>query len=301
MEEYKNGKTVSIDENFDIVSLEASKEKIPVIILLKGYGVITKNCDANKDIIAKVTADESKFLWNFDGNGHISFVRREQIDKILERTGKTQSRIIRIECTSSDTDHQIAESRIRQIIKESFSVHNIVKPSVYNSQLAMMLFHRIKLPALILILLILVANTFISKKISDLYLQSNTKLTTLQKQHGQINNITQQKQQAVAGYAKNLPVKFAFVYDRIAIATPEQITLSELAIQPLSRPFEQGKEPKLNENRIYISGFTRNYESISEYISNIEKEKFIKKLTLTSVVQDNKTGIFNFKINIDIK
>ncbi|MDR1198569.1 MAG: PilN domain-containing protein [Prevotellaceae bacterium] len=299
--EYKNGKPLSTSENFDTASLEASKEKIPVIILLKGYGIITKNCDANKDIITKVTADESKFLWNFDGNGNISFVRREQIDKILQKTGKAQNRIIRIECISSDTDREAVESRIRQIIKESFSVRSIVKPDVYGSQSAMMLFHKIKLPVLILILLILVANTFVSKNISELHLQSNTKLTALQRQHGQINNITQQKQQAVAGYAKNLPVKFAFIYDRIAVATPAQITVSELAVQPLLRPFEPGKEPKLNENRIYISGFTRDYESISEYISNIEKEKFIKKLTLASVVQDNKTGIFNFKINIDIK
>jgi Tfp pilus assembly protein PilN len=165
----------------------------------------------------------------------------------------------------------------------------------------MMIFNKIKLPVLILILMLLVANTFISQNVSDEYRQNNAKLLILQKQHGQISSVTQQKQQAIAGYNKSLPIKISFVYDRIAIVTPDEITLSELAVQPLSRPFESVKEPKLNENRIYISGITRNYESISEYIANLEKEEFIKKLTLTSVTQDNKTGIFSFKINIDIK
>ncbi|MDR2652113.1 MAG: PilN domain-containing protein [Prevotellaceae bacterium] len=297
---YKNGKIVSQYEDFDITSLETAKEQIPVIILLKGYGIITKDCDTNKDIISRVTSDKSNFLWNFDYKGHISFVRIEQVQKILGQIKKGQDKIIGIECLSSDADEQTIENRITQLTKERFAIRNIVKPTAYGSRLAMMLFHKTKLPVLILILLLLVANTFISRNVSDEYQQNNAQLLILQKQRGQINDISQQKQQAMAGYNKSLPVKIAFVYDKIAIVTPIEITLSELAIQPLSRPFESGKEPKLNENRIYISGFTHDYGSISEYIANLEKEEFIKKLTLTSVVQDNKTGIFSFKINIDI-
>jgi Tfp pilus assembly protein PilN len=297
---YKNDKLLSIDEDFDIKSIETSKEQIPIVILLKGYGIITKNCDANKDIISRVTADKKQFLWNFDYQGHISFVRNEQVINVLQKIKKGQHRIISIECLSNDATDRTIENRIKQISKESFSIRNIAKPSIYSSRLAMMLFQKIKLPVLILILLLLVANTFISKNVSERYMQSNSKLTILQKQHGQIHNITQQKQQAIAGYNKSLPVKIAFVYDRIAIITPEQITLSELAVQPLSKPFELGKYPKLQENKIYISGFTKNYASISEYIAKLEKETFIKKLTLTSVVQDNKTGVFSFKIGIDL-
>ncbi|MDR2292323.1 MAG: PilN domain-containing protein [Prevotellaceae bacterium] len=298
---YKNGKFISQHENFDITSVETSKEQIPVVVLLKGYGIITKNCDTNKDIISRVTGDENIFLWNFDYKGHISFVRIEQVEKFLKKIEKGQNKIIGIECLSNDADEQTLENRITQIIKEKFSTRNIVKPSTYSSRLTMMLFNKIKLPFLMLILIILIANTFISQNLSNAYSENNTKLLTLQKQHGQISNITQQKRQAIAGYSKNLPIKIAFACDRIAIVTPEPITLSELSVQPLAKPFETGKEPKLNENRIYISGYTHNYENISEYISNLEKEKFIKKLTLTSVTQDNKTNIFNFKINIDIK
>ncbi|MDR2065852.1 MAG: PilN domain-containing protein [Prevotellaceae bacterium] len=298
---YKNGKFVSRHEDFDLASLETSKEQIPVAVLLKGYGIITKNCDTNKDIVSRITGDENNFLWNFDYKGHISFVRIEQVEKILKKIEKGQNRIIGIECLSSDADEQTVEIRIRQTLKENFSIRSIVKPATYSSRLAMMLFYKIKLPVLILILLILAANTFISQNISDTYSENNTKLMVLQKRHGQINSITQQKQQAIAGHSKNLSVKIAFVYDRIAIVTPEQITLSELAIQPLAKPFETGKEPKLNENRIYIGGYTHSYESIPEYISVLEKEKFVKKLTLTTVAQDSKTGVFNFKININIK
>ncbi|MDR0753872.1 MAG: PilN domain-containing protein [Prevotellaceae bacterium] len=299
--QYKNGKFVSRHENFDITSAEISKEQIPVAVLLKGYGIITKNCDTNKDIISRVTGDENHFLWNFDYKGHISFVRIEQVEKFLKKIENIQNKIIEIECLTDDADRQTAENRIMQIIKEKFSIRNIVKPSTYGSRLALMLFHKIKLPALIFILLILVANTLVSRNISVLYMENSTKLMTLQKQHGQISNITQQKRQAIAVHNKNLPIKIAFAYDRIATVTPEQITLSELAVQPLAKPFVTGKEPELNENRIYISGYTHNYESISEYIAGLEKEKFIKKLTLASVTQDSKTGIFNFKINMDIK
>jgi ribosomal protein S17E len=298
---YKNGKFVSQYDDFDITAVETAKEQIPIVVLLKGYGIITKDCDTNKDIISRVTSDKSKFLWNFDYKGHISFVRTEQITKILEKIKKGQAKIIGIECLSNDADEQTIESRIMQITKESFSIHNIIKPSMYGSRLAMLLFHKTKLPVLIFILLLLVANTFISRNISVEYQQNNAKLLLLQKQYGQINSITQQKQQAISGYGKSLPIKISFAYDRIAIITPEEITLSELALQPLARPLETGKEPKLNENRIYISGFTVDYESISAYIASLEKEEFIKQLTLTSVVQDNKTGVFGFKINIDIQ
>ncbi|MDR2125798.1 MAG: PilN domain-containing protein [Prevotellaceae bacterium] len=298
---YKNGKFVSRHEDFDITSVETSKEQIPVAVFMKGYGIITKNCDTNKDIILRVTGDKDKFLWNFDNKGRISFVRTEQVEQFLKKIEKGQNKITGIECLSNDADEQTITNRIKQITQESFSIRNIIKPTLYSSRLALMLFHKIKLPVLIFILLVLAANTFISQNVADLYAENNTKLLILQKQHGKISSISQQKQQAIAGYGKSLPVKIAFVYDRIAIVTPEQITLAELAIQPLAKPFEQGKEPKLNENRIYISGFTHDYESISEYITCLEKEEFIKKLTLTSVVQDNKSNVFNFKINIEIK
>jgi Tfp pilus assembly protein PilN len=298
---YRNGKFVSQHEDFDITSVETAKEQIPVIVLLKGYGVISKDCDASKEIISRVTSDKNNFLWNFDYKGHISFVRTEQVEKILGKIKKGQNRIIGIECLSSDADEQTIENRIWQITKERLSIRNIIKPMAYSSRLAMMIFHKVKLTVLILILLLLVANTFISRNISDEYRQNNAKLLILQKQHGQVSSITQQKQQAIAGYSKRLPIKIAFAYDRIAILTPDEITLSELSIQPLSKPLESGKEPKLHENRIYVNGFTHDYESISEYINNLEKEEFIEKLTLISVVQDNKTSVFNFKINIDIK
>ena len=204
---YKNAKIVSQCEDFDITSLETVKEQIPVIILLKGYGVITKDCDTGKDIISRVTSDKSSFLWNFDYKGHISFVRTEQVEKILEKIKKGQNKITGIECLSSDADEPTIENVITQITKERFTVRNIVKPTIYGSRLAMMLFHKTKLPVLILILLLLVANIFISRNISDEYQQNNAKLLILQKQHGQINDITQQKQQAIAGYNKTLPKK----------------------------------------------------------------------------------------------
>ena len=297
---YKNNILLEKQEDFDITATETSKEQIPIIVLLQGYGIITKDCDNNKDIIAKVTADNKSFLWTFDYKGHISFVRIEEVDRILQKLKKWQDRVIEIECLANNVDEKTVESRITQISKESFSLRNIIKPAIYSSRLAMLFFQRIKLTVLVLILLILVANTFVSRNLSDLYAQTNAKLTMMQKQHGQISNTEQQKQQAIAGYSKRLAVNAAFACDRIAIVTPDQITLTELYIQPLSKPFESGKELKVYENKIYISGYTSYYSNISEYIANLEKESFIKQLTLTSVAQDSKTALFHFNIHIDL-
>jgi Tfp pilus assembly protein PilN len=297
---YKNGKLLSTTNNLDINIIETSKEQTPIIIMLSGYGVITKDCETNKDIISRVTSDKEHFSWNFDYQGHISFVRKEQVAVVLKKLKNSQNKIIKIECLSGGVNQEEIENRIAQICREDISVKNIIHPTTYSSRLAIMLFQKLKLPVLVLVLLILVANVFVSGNVSEIYAQNNLRLTALQKQHGQVSSITQQKQQVIANYNKYLSIKTAFVFDRIALVTPIQITLSELAIQPLARPFELNKYPKLQENKIYITGFTQDYESISEYIDNLENETFIKKLTLTSVEQDNKTGLFTFKINIDI-
>lgn len=299
--QYRNSKLSAKYEDLNASAYaDILKEQIPIAVLLKGYGVITKNCETNKDIIAKVTAEQSHFLWNFDYKGHILFIRTEQVDKALGKLQKWQDKIIETACVDDNADERAIESLTAQISSDKFSVRHIAAPTLYGSRMAMMLVQKIKLPVLLFILLLLVANTFVSSNISDTYAQSAARLTAIREQRGQLSSIEQQKQQAIAGYSRRMPAKIASLCDRIALITPQQITLTELHVQPLVKSFEAGKELKLHDNKVHISGYASSYASISEYIADLQKEPFIQKLTLASVAQSAKTSLFAFSIYIDL-
>jgi Tfp pilus assembly protein PilN len=90
-----------------------------------------------------------------------------------------------------------------------------------------------------------------------------------------------------------------FLVNKIGETIPESILLDELAYQPSEKNVKVDKEIKIRHQTIIIKGISKNNDTFSNWISLLEKEPWVDKVTVLNFGV-SKSSYPTFEVNISI-
>ncbi len=259
---------------------EAVRSGTPVLLVVTGYGVITKDEAASPDIAAQVTAEGSGFIWS-RREGKISFVREQQVGPLREALAKT--RILEIHCSQEAYDPQ-----------HSVGVREFIRPTARGSMLCGLLAARLRLPILGIVLVMLAANALVGPGIKAEAAALRAEADRIEQQLGHADESLRRRHEALAGFHATLPHSFAWLCDRAAAALPGPVRLTSMVVQPLARNLEDGKRAEVLSRMMLIAGESPDSESITSYVAALQNAR------IASMEYDKEQEAFTFYITIEL-
>ncbi len=285
---FSKGKSISVDVSGKTLS------NFPVIVLLSGRGVVTKDVSA-ANIVESITSNPETFIRTVM-DGKISFVRREQLETVMNELGKSNIHPLRIECLPVDGE-QLQERYIEKFCLECLHWKVALRPSAEGSVLASFIAKRFLFPSLAVLLLILLVNFAVSSRVEKEFNSANFELAALRKTSSAAAASNDKKEAAMEQFSHRLPHKASSLSDKIAAIIPEKVVLTELSIAPLLRHLETGKPVQQNENAVIIRGETSLSEEVAEFTEALTELR-LGAVRLVSVEQDEERMVLTFRIEI---
>lgn len=278
-----------------------SKAACPAILLVCGYGVITKECREGDGIAERITSRPGDFIWSGSGeNGAISFIRREQIAKAIEELGSKEIKPIAVVCCTAGEAEDEVFIREAAAACGNITLRNILKPGDAGSVLSMYLFRKLRMSVLAAMLALLVVNVLVDRCIGDRYSAANTELMALRRKIGRAQDESKLLSQTIAGFGHTLPYGYAAISDAIGAAVPPSVTLTHLDIQPLRKKLETGKRPDIILGEVVIRGEAARSEDVSAFVEALN-DTWISGAVKLSSVERNKEGTMSlFQINMKL-
>ena len=288
------------DPDADALKKECSGR--PVLISVSGYGIVTKPTE-DTAIVEKVTSDPETFAWSFsdekEDSGSISFVRREQVEPLGQRLAANGIPFMDIRYGRAAADpEQEALRQAERFYRDTLKWRTLLRPIPEGRMVAKAAERRLRLPVLGLMLLLLVVNTFASGSLRERRAQQRTVLSAREKRQDASQARSEQRRAAVAAFSHRLPYRHALLLDRAASHVPLSVTLTSLAVQPLSKTLEEGKDPVFASETLSIRGVTNDASAVSELMTGLRSEPLLREARLESLEQNRESGETEFKITV---
>ena len=109
---------------------------------------------------------------------------------------------------------------------------------------------------------------------------------------------SEQRRAAVAEFSRRLPYRHALLLDRVASHVPPAVTLSVLAVQPISKALEDGRDPVFLIETLSIRGVTNDASTVSELMTGLRSEPPLHEARLEGLEQNRESGATEFKITV---
>ena len=93
-------------------------------------------------------------------------------------------------------------------------------------------------------------------------------------------------------------VRLVLLLDRAASHVPPAVTVSVLAVQPLSKTLEKGKDPVFASETLSIRGVTNDASAVSELMTGLRSEPPLHEARLEGLKQNRESGATEFKITV---
>lgn len=282
-------------------------KKYLVLLLVSGYGVITKKAEtsSSKEVIDNIINNNDTFYYNIssekDGE-RVDFIRNTQIQSLKQVFIELRIPIcdIKLLSTKENPDNKQIINIIQEFVLQNLTLKNIIKPSERNSAITLSIYNRFRNPVLTVVFIVLLTS-LLSKNYMD---KKNNALAVevgiIQKELGDENNLVKQKNELFQEFDKCIEWKFCWLCDRIAGTVTDGMSLHNLSIQKLIKKLENNKSIELQSNVIIVSGSAANSDLVSVFMEDLKKESFVKRITLLSTIKSKETALFNFTIELII-
>jgi len=284
------------DPDADALKKECSGR--PVLISVSGYGIVTKPTE-DTAIVEKVTSDPETFAWSFsdekEDSGSISFVRREQVEPLGQRLAENGIPFMDIRYGPAAADpEQEALRQAERFYRDTLKWRTLLRPTPEGRMVAKAAERRLRLPVLGLMLLLLVVNTFASGSLRERRAQQRSVLSAREKRQ----DASQVRSEQRRAFSHRLPYRHAPLLDRAASHVPLSVTLTSLAVQPLSKTLEEGKDPVFASETLSIRGVTNDASAVSELMTGLRSEPPLREARLEGLKQNRESGATEFKITV---
>lgn len=286
------------DPDADALKKECSGR--PVLISVSGYGIVTKPTE-DTAIVGKVTSDPETFAWSFsdekEDSGSISFVRREQVEPLGQRLAANGIPFMDIRYGRAAADpEQEALRQAERFYRDTLKWRTLLRPIPEGRMVAKAAERRLRLPVLGLMLLLLVVNTFASGSLQERRAQQRTVLSAREKRQDASQARSEQRRAAVAAFSHRLPYRHALLLDRAASHVPLSVTLTSLAVQPLSKTLEKGKDPVFASETLSIRRVTDDAVVVSVLMAGLRSDPPLHRARLEQLKQGRGGSSTEFKI-----
>jgi len=274
------------------------------LVIISGYGVVSKTSDGSaEDLISKISNDGETFTFCYSEKNNekkINFIRNSQLKAPNDRLEELKMPVCGFNLLAQkempkeeDITHLAGE-----FVVESLTLKNIVKPGIRNSSIAFWVYKKTRLKILCCILMLLIISIFITNSVKEKSVALTSRIEEVQKKIGKDNSSVQQKEVLFREFEQNIAWKYCWLCDRIAGDVSDKIKLSSLTIQKLQKKLDNNKSPELLNNTILVSGSSTYSEDVSDFMSALKKEPFVRELTLLSAKKSKESDALNFTIEI---
>lgn len=263
---------------------------VPVIFVVTGCGVLTKNYDAQELSLRRITEND-EILWSINGD-KISFVRRSLIQEQLE----THKNIIQLKMVGT-VDRHLINTEITRYESEFTNLKRLVRCDDFADIVCRAWERKLRIPLLAGILVVLVANFLVNnhlqQKSSALQFQLRQTLYKAEVYRGKRENSAKLAEQ-IRPVRKS---KSSVIIDRIASRLPDQISFTYIVIDPVRRGPENGHPAQLKAGSLIIRGIAKNAESVNETVRKINDLKICHELNMNNISQgkDSKSFLFEWE------
>ena len=193
---------------------------------------------------------------------------------------------------------QEALRQAKRFYRDTLKWRTLLRPTPEGRMVAKAAERRLRLPVLGLMLLLLVVNTFASGSLRERRAQQRTVLSAREKKQDASQARSEQRRAAVAEFSRRLPYRHALLLDRVASHVPPAVTLSVLAVQPLSKTLEEGKDPVFVSETLSIRGVTNDASAVSELMTGLRSEPPLREARLEGLEQNRESSATEFKITV---
>jgi len=273
--------------SYDLLNGKPMRDgRAPVVMVVSGSGVVTKNV-SDTGVVAQVTSNPATFVWTVSGE-QISFLRRERLAKFENPA------VLYVECLPHVDDDALS-GVVERFRSQYLSVWRVLSVP----PLASFVTKRLMLPVLSVLLLALLMNFMLSGRVDSDFQAASAELAALRKTSSADARVSERRRAMLEEFSGVPQIHAGFLSDRVAAAVPQGVTLSELAIAPLSKVPEKGKPVQRVGDVVVVKGVAVTSAMVDEFFNALEGLR-LGTLRLTALERDAETKALNFKIEVEL-
>lgn len=262
------------------------RTKQVVVLVISGYGVISKPTDSEQAI--RIRNDAGTFVWT-EYKGILSFVRRERLGSLYEKLAEWQIFPQGVYIALS------IEQAVMQYI-DSLGWRSLIRLTNEGSALAQVVTRRIKLPVLCFFLALLTINVFIESSINDRRQSLQSDIALLKRATSGAVSTNMRQRQLLDNFIESRSIAGSVLCDRIAAALPEDIILQKLEVEPPDMRIEAGKPLERKIGYVLIHGTAPGPSQISAFTEKLSNQRLLHDLRLITVDRNPGEKQLSFKI-----
>jgi hypothetical protein len=279
----------------------------PVVLCVTGDGVLSKRYPAEDAAVKKIT-ENKELLWSVvysekeSGEVTVSFLRKERIAPLLKELENHAVPVLehRIapQCASID------DLSPNEILKRAFTLSNLRRKEGELNLFCRLLYHRLRLPVLLLFFVLLLGNFLLSEKLRKENSVLQTEFSAKQRNDRRQKEMLEKQGRIGSEYRKIPNVSFALLSDRIASYLPEGVRLNRLSLFPAASGGNivgREKEVKLSFDTIHLIGETAIPGSVTLFSYFLSSDRLFDGVEVVSLERQKESSLFQFELHIKIK
>lgn len=300
----KNGvKMNKCFRDIPVTDITGNKFNAPLILIVSGKGVISKNYNENSEELKQITNQPNDFLFACEKmeNGllKVTFLRRKLYDALCKELNVGELPLVEVRIDTNNNLDEEARKAAEEFWTSRFSIKEAFTPSMRSSNLLSLIARKISLPVLSVLLAVLLANFFIRQNIAGRLKEQQYLLAQAKKNTVQTEKSLGEKQQILDQLANESNYPYAWIADQIASVVSDEIILTELNIQPLVDRVQENKPVKVERNKVVIKGKSTNSTSVAAFVDSIHGIGIFGTVEL-DILNKDKNDNYQFTLNISL-
>ena len=277
------------------------QRKHPVVIVLSGCGIVSKEYPAGSEMAARITGHPEEFLYASEalesGRQLLTFLRREQYNAVIREWSSCKLPLVGIRIDPKGDAEQEAQASATEFFGETLSRKSLLKASSENNALWSLMTGKLLLPVLGVIALGLLVNFFVRQCLQQQAEEQQFLLSWLQQTTAVRDQEQGQQRQLQEMLLPKASYPNAWLADRIASIVPNGVVLIELSIQPTTKKLQENKPLQADPNRIVIRGESAVAAPVTQLTDTLRSLKLASSVQLLSLTRD-RNGQYLFEIDL---
>ena len=295
---YKKGGFTRQPKEYLGNSLEKWKNGV-AILSITGEHIVSRTCRADDPAVKKVM-ENKQLIWSLDGNTAtdsetitISFLRREFVNDIIALLEKNKIYIAQMWIKESSERNK--DDKILSFFNNKTKLSAVKESKSELNLSAGLLYHKIKLPVLLVVFGILFVNFFLNNNIRKEYEQNQVILSTKQRQN-KIEAQRAENNKISAEYAKIPNLSYALISDRIASYVPDNVRLSQMVLFPIGKNSPREKGVNIDPRSVKIKGEVDIPGNVTLFSQFLSADNLFSSVEIVSLSRREGSSIYDFEL-----